>query len=257
MIIVKPQGRLGNMLFQLATGFAHAKRTNTEMVVLSNSQDYLKYENNLFKNIKKVNNINDVKYYKEPNFSYNQIPIWLYKNLIIDGYFQSEKYFGDWLDPFLKLLSFPEDLSNVFNKFNEKKHYCFIHVRRGDYLNLNNYHPTVSLQYIDKAMTEIESKNDNINYIIFSDDLTWCKKHIIGDNITYWEFNNENTNYPNEIYELVAMGCCNSAIIANSSFSWWGAYIGNSKTVIAPKKWFGPDGPQDWQDIYCKDWIVM
>lgn len=257
MIIVKPQGRLGNMLFQLASGHAHARKTDTQLFVLDCSEDYQKYKYNLFGNFQTINYVpHDAIIYKEPKFSYTPIPVWLYKNMVLDGYFQSDKYFDGWLNPFLLKLNSPIDSCKVLEKFDKNKHYCFVHIRRGDYLNLQNYHPTVTLDYIRRGMNEVESKHGKVEYVIFSDDMAWVKSHIIGDNVTYWEFKKD-SNFPDEIYDLAAMSCCQSAIIANSSYSWWGAKTGNMQTVVAPAQWFGPNGPQDWQDVYCKDWIVI
>jgi len=123
-----------------------------------------------------------------------------------------------------------------------------INVRRGDYLHYPNYHPTVSPEYIFKALHLVPSKQ----YLIASDDIPWCKEHL---------------NLPNAIYlegwrsheQLWIMSMCHHFIISNSSFSWWAAYLSRHpwKTVIAPETWFGPEAPQDWSHMYCKDWTIL
>ena len=89
--------------------------------------------------------------------------------------------------------------------------------------------------------------------VVFSDDIEWCK-----ENMTWL-----NNNHPEPVFmsydhftDLCLMSLCNGHIIANSSFSWWGAWLGGGKTV-APKEWFGPSGPKNWKDVYCEDWITL
>ena len=123
-----------------------------------------------------------------------------------------------------------------------------INVRRGDYLHYPTYHPVVSPEYIHKALTLVPSNQ----YIVASDDISWCKEHL---------------NIPNAIYlegwkvheQLWIMAMCHHFIISNSSFSWWAAYLSrhSGKIVIAPETWFGPEGPATWEDMYCKDWKVL
>jgi len=124
-----------------------------------------------------------------------------------------------------------------------------INVRKGDYLLYKNYHPTVSAEYINKALEEIPNRD---HHLIISDDIPWCK---------------ENLNLPNCIYlegyntyeQLWILSLCKHFVISNSSFSWWGAYLSlnENKIVIAPETWFGPEGPQDWSDTYCSDWTIL
>jgi hypothetical protein len=92
--------------------------------------------------------------------------------------------------------------------------------------------------------------NDS-SFIIVSDDLDWCKLHFYGDNIFFSDFTND-------IDDLYLMMMCNNKIMSNSSFSWWGVYLSDfDGKVITPKIWFGPEGPQDTQDIYNKNWILI
>ena len=126
-----------------------------------------------------------------------------------------------------------------------------LHVRRGDYLNLqlSDTHKNQSQKYYQDAMLKFEGYRP----VVFSDDIEWCKEEMA------WLKN----NHPDPVFmsydhftDLCLMSLCNGHIIANSSFSWWGAWLGGGKTV-APKEWFGPSGPKNWKDVYCEDWITL
>ena len=93
---------------------------------------------------------------------------------------------------------------------------------------------------------------DEIIPVIFSDDIKWCKNNMkwLPENTVYME-NDLNV-------DLCVMSWCNAHIIANSSFSWWAAWLrGKNGKTVAPSRWFGPKGQQDWQDIYCDEWKVI
>ena len=94
--------------------------------------------------------------------------------------------------------------------------------------------------------------NNCDNFLIFSDDIVWCKNNFVGDKFIFIEGEED-------YIDLWLMSLCNHNIIANSSFSWWGAWLNknNNKTVIAPKNWFGPNKKLDPTDLYCKDWLVI
>ena len=92
---------------------------------------------------------------------------------------------------------------------------------------------------------------------MFSDDIDWCKENLSDLAETVYFSENPPADGNNGVYiDLCMMTLCDAHIIANSSFSWWGALLGNGNT-IAPKTWFGPKGKQDWQDIYCDGWEVI
>lgn len=177
--------------------------------------------------------------FKEKQFKFDDTFPELYAdNLDYFGYFQSEKYFINFKDDLLNILKF-RDTRNIL----PEDGLVSIHVRRGDYIG-NPYHPIISMDYINEAKTYFPMKK----FIVFSDDIDWCKKNNIGD---YY------SNMNNHI-DLYNMSQCVGAIIANSSFSWWGSYLGVEKTTIAPKKWFGDSlYGYDSVDIYRKDWVII
>jgi hypothetical protein len=130
-----------------------------------------------------------------------------------------------------------------------------MHIRRGDYVDLQNHHPLQPIEYYQKSVNII---GKNMHYLVFSNDIEWCKLNLTKDslgvkNIVYVE-----NMKPYE--DLLLMQQCNHNIIANSSFSWWGAWLNSNdnKKVIAPKLWFGP-AYKDFNspDNYCNEWIVI
>ena len=123
-----------------------------------------------------------------------------------------------------------------------------LHIRRTDHLIKPTYHPVLPLSYYEEALSKFPS---DLPVIVFSDDPAWCHEQKFfeddrflisdsGDNIT----------------DMCLMSMCQYQILANSTYSWWGAWLSNSKDVIAPKLWFGPDG-QDPRDVYVDRWEYL
>ena len=231
-------GRLGNNLFMIANAYARAMDQNRQLVIplnqVGHTNDFL---DNIFRKLDFfINHPNDVK---------NNEPT------VYTGYFQDETCFNKYSEAIKSLYSPTKEFINRIRTeipviFNTEV--TVINVRRGDYLIYQNYHPVVSTEYVMKALKLVPSKQ----YLIASDDIPWCKEHL---------------NLPNAIYlegwqvheQLWIMAMCHHFVISNSSFSWWAAYLSRnpSKKVIAPETWFGPEGPKQWKEIYCKDWTIL
>ena len=169
------------------------------------------------------------------------------------GYFQDERYFKHCEDKIRNEFSFKEDIRAKANE-NLKKIRSFpdekltsVHVRRGDYLKLSDVHPPCSLEYYKSAF-DISSVLDETKFLVFSDDIEWCKENFTEHDMTFCSVNDSYT-------EMCMMTLCDHHIIANSSFSWWGAWLGHNKqkTVIAPKTWFADRDT----DIQCNDWTLI
>lgn len=233
---LEKMGRLGNQLFQISA---------TMSLALKNNDSYGFY-NWSYKNLFNLDfcffeTIEPKMTYKENGFHYTPIP---YKqDMDLVGYFQSEKYFREHKNLIIETLtpryeSDPED------------GLCGIHVRRGDYLNLKDYHYNLNLDYYHRAMSEVNAKK----YIIFSDDIKWCKSNFIGKQFIFSEGKKEHEDL------AIMAKKCEHMIIANSSFSWWGAYLNKNqnKIVIAPKTWFGPElKGHDTKDLLPENWIKI
>lgn len=187
----------------------------------------------------------------DPNF-FNTLD-----NTNIHGYFQCEKYWEHIDDIIRKEFSFKEkfkleaekQIKNIKIKYNEL---ISIHVRRGDYVGNQNRHPLQSLEYYQSALNYFTDKE--YAYVIFSDDITWCKEYFGEDERIYYIEDNI------DFIDMCMMSLCDHNIIANSTFSWWGAWLNNNpnKIVIAPSNWLGPEIKHlQTDDIYCKNWIII
>lgn len=168
------------------------------------------------------------------------------------GYFQSEKYFEHCKDAIQKEFTFRESIIQQATEFlapYQDKHLVSVHVRRGDYVNLPNQHPVCSIDYYTEAMKQFPN---DVQYVCVSDDIAWCKEHLPMKNIVFSE-----NSTP---VDLCIISLCQDNIIANSSFSWWGAWLNANanKKVIAPALWFGPFySHYDTSDLYCPGWIQL
>lgn len=162
-------------------------------------------------------------------------------NIDIVGYFQSEKYFKHISNKIVDDFYFTEKFEKPFDE------YISLHVRRGDYLNNPSLHPACSVEYYKNGLSIIGS---NLPVVIFSDDIDWCKNNIPAD--YYSESNNANK-------DLFLMANATHNIIANSSFSWWGAWLNQNpdKIVVAPGAWVGPAYDFDTTDIVPKGWTII
>lgn len=247
MITCQFNGRLGNQMFQISAAYSLAVDNNdTATFPIQNSP----HQHTIFKHLQ-VATAPHLTVYREPFFDYN--PITYHNSLTIIGFFQSEKYFIHNKSRILELFYpsiFDIDLIRSKYRFELVNHTCSVHVRRGDYIALANNHPPCQMDYYQTAMKQFPSTTQ---FLIFSDDIPWCKTQFIGDQFCFIE---GNTDY----MDLYLMTQCNHHIIANSSFSWWGAWLNQNpnKIVIAPSKWFGP-GLQHHktQDITPDVWIKI
>lgn len=160
---------------------------------------------------------------------FNQCP----DNVDLFGYYQTEKYFKHIEDEIRKDFSFDVELFDICKSFMSQisdDEIISLHVRRGDYI-VNPNHPTQTLEFYEKALAKLP---DNIPVIVFSDDSDWCNQQELFSSDRFMISENNSTDA-----DLCLMSLCNYHIIANSSFSWWGAWLAKSKQVYAPQNWFG------------------
>lgn len=173
-----------------------------------------------------------------------------------DGYFQSEKYFLKIRNEILEAFSLREALDEKNRQILDKitnTNSISLHVRRGDYINLQEIHGLCDLQYYKNAINYMAGKIENPHFFLFSDDIDWVKENLkIDYPYTVVDINNEKTAY----FDLELMKNCKHNIIANSSFSWWGAWLNQNqaKIVAAPARWF-TNVNSNYKDIIPEDWI--
>lgn len=294
--IVKLNGGLGNQMFQYAFACALAKKFSGEVLFDFSYFDEVSTDENVvirefalnaFNAICKRANEQDLaELVRKDNRSFMQKLLWIFfrikkykpeknvftqksaysfnKNLFksayyyYDGYFQNEKYFKHVRNDVLKefTLNIPLDEKNqvVLEKISETNSVS-IHIRRGDYVNLesaNKFHGTCSVEYYEKAIEYVARKIKNPHFFLFSDDIDWVIKNIkINYPYTVVDFNQEKA-----FFDLELMKRCRHNIVANSSFSWWGAWLNDNKgkIVVAPKKWILQ---KIKIDIIPKDWVKI
>jgi hypothetical protein len=177
------------------------------------------------------------------------------------GYWHTEKYFKDIRNQLVKDFS----IKKPPNKANRdmaakiaKVPAVSLHVRRGDYItnaNANRFHGLAPMDYYNAAVKLMAEKVKDPHFFVFSDDPKWTQENIkIGKHTTYVTHNDANTGYE----DMRLMTGCRHHIIANSSFSWWGAWLNPraDKVVIAPERWFA-DPDTDTRDIYAEGWLKL
>ena len=273
MIIIKLKGGLGNQMFQYAAAKALALKHQTTLKIDHSSfesyklHDYGLHHFNIADSfyikepkwlIKIQEKLGLIKYYNEDDhgFRYNKalksLPS---KKLVLDGYFQCEDYFKDYRKEILNAFKITSPLKSITLEALKKIKSCnsvALHVRRGDYL-LHDVHNTDKKEYYTKAMQYIESNVENPTYFMFSDDMAWVKANFSSKHkMVFVDFNDASANYE----DIKLMSNCQHNIIANSSFSWWSAWLNTNpnKIVTAPENWFNGD-MYDYTDVVPKNWI--
>lgn len=251
MIVTKLQGGIGNQLFQWAATYSAAKRNDCQyffdLRYFTNKKtkgaDRWDYELHKF-NIEIDEFSQSVSLpVKYDNLTYQEIIPGNY----LSGYWQSEKYFIDYKDKILKKLTKIKQRKILLEKYQIlKENTVSLHVRRGDYLRVNP-EGVLPLTYYHNALSYIDHKNYIV--LVFSDDIQWCKENFQNyDNLMFIEEDNFNS--------LLLMSLCKNNIIANSSFSWWGAWMNDNinKIVVAPSYWL----PKiNTQEIVPNKWIKI
>lgn len=248
---VKTVGRLGNNMFQIAAAASFANSIGVRFLLplydaMPGTFPNLEYT---YKPRSSYNDLDDciVLRYAESGFEYKdiQLPRRVLREkdciLELDGYFQSPLYFDEELVRTIFKFDFVHDRVDD----SKWKQYVSLHVRRGDYCNLQEYHPLQTLEYYRQAMDVFPGAR----FLVFSDDMNWCRENLVGDNIEYFH----DIAHSKE-FDMYVMSMCRAHIISNSTFSWWAAWLGNGKTV-APRNWFGPRQPYSTKDLIPEDWI--
>lgn len=251
------QGGLGNYMFQIAAALGISIRDDKELridisdITVVHSPLELYYKN-IFRKIN-FGSVSEYDYLHHSHHSpiqFLEIPK-INGNIKLDGYYQNERYFNDCKNEILSLYEIDDDTQSYLTKkysdvlLNDT---CSLHVRRGNYVNKQDFHPLQTISYYEKAVSII---GEDKFYLIFSDDINWCE-----ENLTFIKnkvFISENLDYQ----DMYLMSMCNNNIIANSSFSWWGAWLNKNKDkkVIYPSRWFSVG--IDTSQIGCENWIKI
>jgi len=253
MIYIYPVGGLGNMFFHIASIWSLAKDNDDELCLLNidakikeldaainivttwtHHADKYRYILNRFL-IKDFYNSHKIEY------PYHYIPLDYKNEYQYIGYFQSEKYFKHRRNEILELFKPDDSFLPEIEKYDLSGN-IGMHVRRAWIPRYHHIHTVQPLEYFNNAISMLP---EDLKIVIFSDDLEWSKANFVGDRFVFID----------EI-DKVAMyliGKMKHNIISNSTFGWWGAWMGEPETVIAPKQWFGTDIPTG--DLIPENWI--
>ena len=260
-IIPKVFGGLGNQMFIISAAYCTAKTLKCPLYLPRNPNNYrnehntgINYYETIFKGIGiHLNEPEEIILQKLEGYeSFNRYgfanwnPLMIFPGSVLDSYFQ----FYPALEPFEEILQtlFLQNLPKV----SVPEHTAFLHIRRGDYLTKSYCHYIQPFSYYKEAIDILTSKNKINKIYVFSDDIEFIKSE---DFFQQDIFNI--IDEKNELISLALMSQCNAgAICANSTFSWWGAFLGTHKErnpVIVPKKWIA----MEIESIFPDEWIVL
>jgi len=253
MIYVELKGRMCNQMFQIATAKALSLENNDSFICSYNTSGIKpttnqtkKYRKTVFKKLRfeSFNTSQKVIDRGSDDFSYKKINY--VNNLCLTGYYQSEKYFIDKQEEIREMFSCPPEIlafiERNYKKLLQRDNSCAVHIRRGDYLKYKEYHNNLNLDYYKACFDKMKGKH----FVFFSDDIQWCKKNFKTLESTF-------VDSGSDIIDFYLMSNLKNHIIANSSYSWWAAWLNKRehKTVLAPRRWFG----QKNSDFVTKDLI--
>lgn len=201
---------------------------------------------------------------REKGFEYTKLQeIKEGNDLMLFGYFQSYKYFEQYFQSICRLIKLDKTKVQVMSKYEYNYQSISMHFRLGDYKTLGDFHPVLDYEYYEKALQHVINNIEKRDVLYFCEeqdnedvsktidrlkekfpDIIFTKAE---DNIEDWE-------------QMVLMSCCKYNIIANSTFSWWAAYLNhnNNRVVCYPEKWFGPKNAHlDTKDLFPQDWVGL
>jgi len=277
LVVTQLVGGLGNQMFQFAAGLGLAKSKSASLKIDSSAfRTYQLHKFDLLKwavqsveaeplELKKLLEkklfILPSKKFKEKQFSFDPEFFSINPPVYLEGYWQSEKYFKhvreELLGLFVPVLELSEYSRGIKKSISDSPCAVSLHVRRGDYLLSKNQsvHGSCGLDYYQKCIQYFENKYSDLNFFVFSDDITWAKENLkFKGQSEYVDGNGVDRNHE----DMLLMSLCRHNVIANSSFSWWGAWLNKNagQEVIAPKQWFAT-GKYNYQDIYCEGWMKL
>lgn len=273
MISVDIMGGLGNQLFQIMTAFAYSKKYRNPLIIKRESHSpsctYRNvYWNNFLEGLQKylINSNIDLPVYNEKSFEYNELPkISEGYDIKLHGYFQSYKYFDEYKSEFLAEIDWCVKRDAVKSKITDVNpgDMVSLHFRIGDFKNLEN-HPIMPMEYYINAIKYIEARESNVKILYFceEDDKDFVLNNYINPLRTIFEkITFTQTKIKLEDWEqMIAMSLCKHHIIANSTFSWWSAYLANDndkKIICYPDIWFNSTLiNNNMGDLFPRHWIM-
>jgi hypothetical protein len=254
-------GRFGNQMFQYAAlrGIAYSHnvdfcipdgpRTDEQFVDEEEQHKlFMAFNMNGAKNIQLL----DAPYRKEASFRFDAD---LFENcddnVNLYGYFQSEQWFAHCEDEIRQDFTFRDEVKNkcqeVLDEVVGDGEFITMHIRRTDHLIKPTFHPVLPISYYEEAL---ERMPKDLPVVVLTDDPSWAFGHPFFESDRFFVSESDN------IHDMCLMSMSDYNIIANSTFSWWGAWLARHDNVIGPKLWFGPDG-EDPTDIFVNNWEYL
>lgn len=250
-------GRLGNQMFQYAALCGIAETKGYEFCIPESTfknewEDHQLFEAFTLPNLK-TKKFLSANYYQEKQYNYSQEYVdECPDNVNLFGYFQTEKYFSHVADSIREDFTFKSEVLNPCKEAFDFDQVISLHVRRTDYVEKSDDHPPCPMEYYEDALSKF---NSDLPVLIFSDDTEWCKEQEL---FKPDRFMVSESNW--NLVDMCLMTMCSHHIIANSSFSWWGAWLSGSDNVIAPSRWFGDKGytaNHNTEDIVPDRWTKI
>ncbi len=296
MIIVRLSGGIGNQMFQYALGRSLSLRNRVDLLLDSSLYEseqavvekrayslspfhitagFASAEDLLRANSERISRLSllvgsltgwrsskkKFACIKEKSVGFDPLPFRIrQENICLDGYWQTEKYFRDVGEEIRNDFTLRQECSVDGLRLTAEirnSESVSLHIRRGDYVHnprTNSYHGLCSLEYYHNAVRLVEGTVRCPSFYVFSDDVAWAREHLAVNHPVTFVSDGMLKDYE----ELVLMSCCRHNIIANSSFSWWGAWLNRNpgKIVIAPKQWFA-NRQISSKDIVPERWIKI
>lgn len=288
MITCFIMGGLGNQLFQIFTTISESIKmgqrfyfSNIETLIFAHSTERHTYWNTFFSRLRiflksesqqKIAERSII--FKEEGFTYKPIILnnnYIEKDIMLVGYFQSYKYFHDNYNTIYKMIGI-DNLKKEAILINKFLNYSFentisLHFRFGDYLKLQNVYHILDYNYYFNALTYLKNKNPNqpMTLFLFCEDqdcdiYNEYKEKLTNDFGRKFNFNIISIKKKISDWEqILIMSCCKYNILANSTFSWWGAYLNehDDKIVCYPSKWFCDEVKHNMKDFFPDEWIKI
>ena len=282
-------GGLGNQLFQIFAAIAYGLEHNRKFIFLYDTVSAsitprVTYWDNFLKNLKQYTTFNNIDQnyqilynsykYREKHFHHSLLPVLEHENVLLQGYYQSFKYFYEYKNDICKLIELEKQQNEIEKKyekyFNDVSHsdkIISMHFRLGDYKNLSDYHPILPFDYYLKSLQYIEKNGVNTGIILYfceKEDIIFIEPQIqqLRNIFPQYTFTRVSEDIP-DWEQLLMMSVCDVNIIANSSFSLFGAYLNKNSiysdntnhVVIYPSIWFGPALQlHNLKDLYFANW---
>jgi hypothetical protein len=272
-------GGLGNQIFQIFATISYAIKSKSQFKFMNvdslgggSTTVRNTYWNTFFSNMRPflMLSMPAVTVIRESGFPYNELPVreMINKDVLIYGYFQSYKYFQANYNVICRMIGINKMKETLLLKLDLSNDYMentiSMHFRIGDYKKIQEYHPLATYGYYERSLQYLQTQNPTkrFNVLFFCEDVDYDEVAVLINKLSA-KFSSYNfrraINTLSDWEQMLLMSCCHHNIIANSSFSWWGAYFNAfaDKRVCYPSAWFGPAARNDTRDLCPGDWIKI